>query len=147
MSGRCSLLAGGSISWLSGARKRIQGRRAGKEVKRLSEETLQLRSRLEQLSGEVRDVASDSFVGRRLDTAAGDSLAPINQTINQLFDALGEKERELADRDVWFSRFAGVDNLTDDLRPGKPELRIRLKEGALRRDRLLHRRHERARAE
>ncbi|MEM9322049.1 MAG: EAL domain-containing protein [Pseudomonadota bacterium] len=67
-----------------------------------------LRARLARLSGEVRDAASDSFVGRRLDTDADDSLAPINQTINQLFDALGEKERELADRDVWFARFAGA---------------------------------------
>lgn len=31
---------------------------------------------------------------------------------------------------TWFARFAGVVNLADDLRPGKPELRIRQKEGA-----------------
>ncbi|MCB2181589.1 MAG: efflux RND transporter permease subunit [Desulfobulbaceae bacterium] len=31
---------------------------------------------------------------------------------------------------AWFSQFKGVLNLSDDLRPGKPELKIRLKEGA-----------------
>ncbi len=31
----------------------------------------------------------------------------------------------------WLSRFQGVRNLTDDLRPGKPEMRLRLKEGSL----------------
>ncbi len=31
----------------------------------------------------------------------------------------------------WFSRFKGVRNLADDLRPGKPEIRLRLKEGSL----------------
>ena len=30
----------------------------------------------------------------------------------------------------WFSEFAGVTNLVDDLRPGKEELRMRLREGA-----------------
>lgn len=30
----------------------------------------------------------------------------------------------------WFSQFKGVLNLSDDLRPGKPELKIHLKEGA-----------------
>lgn len=31
----------------------------------------------------------------------------------------------------WLSRYAGVQDLSDDLRPGKPELRLRLKEGSL----------------
>ncbi|MCG8406594.1 MAG: efflux RND transporter permease subunit [Phycisphaerales bacterium] len=31
---------------------------------------------------------------------------------------------------AWFAEFRGVNNLTIDLRPGKPELRIRLREGA-----------------
>lgn len=31
---------------------------------------------------------------------------------------------------AWLSRFAGVINLTDDLRPGKPEVRLRLQEEA-----------------
>ncbi|MCI5167641.1 MAG: efflux RND transporter permease subunit, partial [Candidatus Electrothrix sp. GM3_4] len=31
---------------------------------------------------------------------------------------------------TWFQQFAGVINLDDDLRPGKPELRIKLRDGA-----------------
>lgn len=34
------------------------------------------------------------------------------------------------DLKTWFSQFEGVINLADDLRPGKPELRMRLREGA-----------------
>ena len=32
---------------------------------------------------------------------------------------------------TWLNRYQGVFDLTDDLRPGKPEIRLRLKEGAL----------------
>ncbi|MGD8931795.1 MAG: efflux RND transporter permease subunit, partial [Chromatiales bacterium] len=32
---------------------------------------------------------------------------------------------------AWLARYRGVFDLTDDLRPGKPELRLRLREGAL----------------
>ncbi len=31
---------------------------------------------------------------------------------------------------AWLSRYEGVHNITDDLRPGKPEVRVRLKDGA-----------------
>lgn len=34
------------------------------------------------------------------------------------------------DLKAWFGQFKGVVNLADDLRPGKPELRLRMKEGA-----------------
>ncbi len=67
-----------------------------------------LRDELEKLHAEVRDVASDASVGRRLGATEEKTLAPINDTINLLFDALGSKERELQERDVWFSRFAGA---------------------------------------
>lgn len=32
---------------------------------------------------------------------------------------------------AWFGQFQGVSNLTDDLRPGRQEIRVRLKEGAV----------------
>ena len=67
-----------------------------------------LRGELSRLYAEVRDVASDASVGRRLGRAGEKTLAPINETINQLFDALGAKERELQERDIWFARFAGA---------------------------------------
>ncbi|MBN2060852.1 MAG: efflux RND transporter permease subunit [Deltaproteobacteria bacterium] len=43
---------------------------------------------------------------------------------------LDEMKKAVTDLKDWFSQFEGVVNLADDLRPGKPELRIRMKEGA-----------------
>ena len=34
------------------------------------------------------------------------------------------------DMKIWFARFAGVINLSDDLRPGKPEIRVRIRNDA-----------------
>ena len=34
------------------------------------------------------------------------------------------------DMQAWFARFAGVINLSDDLRPGKPEIRLRIRDDA-----------------
>jgi multidrug efflux pump subunit AcrB len=45
-------------------------------------------------------------------------------------DDLGALERASADAREWFGSFPGVLDLSDDLRPGKPELRMRLREGA-----------------
>jgi hydrophobic/amphiphilic exporter-1 (mainly G- bacteria), HAE1 family len=39
-------------------------------------------------------------------------------------------KRATSDLKNWFARFEGVVNLADDLRPGKPELHIRMREGA-----------------
>lgn len=64
-----------------------------------------MRGQLQALHDEVQDVASDASVGRRLQAQPEQELAPINDTINKLFDALNEKEVELAERDVWFQRF------------------------------------------
>lgn len=38
--------------------------------------------------------------------------------------------RAMAEVSAWFGQFAGVSNLAEDLRPGKPELRLRLRKGA-----------------
>jgi multidrug efflux pump subunit AcrB len=43
-------------------------------------------------------------------------------------DQLKQASQELQ---AWLARYQGVFDLTDDLRPGKPELRLRLREGAL----------------
>ncbi len=43
-------------------------------------------------------------------------------------NALKAASLELQD---WLARYAGVQDLQDDLRPGKPEMRLRLREGAL----------------
>ncbi len=39
-------------------------------------------------------------------------------------------KRAATDLEEWFYRFEGVVNLADDLRPGKPELRLRMRDGA-----------------
>lgn len=46
-------------------------------------------------------------------------------------DDLDELSAAATTMQQWFSQFDGVYNLTVDLRPGKPELRIRLREGTL----------------
>ena len=46
----------------------------------------------------------------------------------QDFDTLKAAASETV---AWLDRFQGVRNLTEDLRPGKPELRLRLRDGAL----------------
>lgn len=43
---------------------------------------------------------------------------------------LNEMKTAVTDLKEWFGQFNGVVNLADDLRPGKPELRIQMKEGA-----------------
>ncbi|MDZ7700130.1 MAG: efflux RND transporter permease subunit [Deltaproteobacteria bacterium] len=43
---------------------------------------------------------------------------------------LDEMKRAVMDLKNWFGRFEGVVNLADDLRAGKPELRMRMREGA-----------------
>lgn len=45
-------------------------------------------------------------------------------------DDLGELKAAALDLTGWLDGYRGTANLTDDLRPGKPELRIRLKDGA-----------------
>ncbi|MFP3982182.1 MAG: efflux RND transporter permease subunit, partial [Desulfurivibrionaceae bacterium] len=42
---------------------------------------------------------------------------------------LSKMKKAVTDLKDWFGQFNGVVNLADDLRPGKPELRLRMKEG------------------
>ncbi|MEQ8207854.1 MAG: PAS domain S-box protein, partial [Woeseia sp.] len=51
-------------------------------------------------------VSADASVGRRLTVPAGDSLGDLANTVNQLFDALGERDEEIQDRDRLFANFA-----------------------------------------
>lgn len=44
---------------------------------------------------------------------------------------LGQLKSASLELQAWLNGFAGVNNLGDDLRPGKPELRLRLRDGAL----------------
>ena len=75
-------------------------------------------------AGEITDVLSINYTEPQLGPAGlaievrlkGDDLAELKQASLSL--------------QGWFDRYRGVVNLSDDLRPGKPEIRIRLKDGA-----------------
>jgi len=75
-------------------------------------------------AGEITDVLSINYTEPQIGPAGlaievrlkGDDLAELKQASLSLQE--------------WFDRYRGVINLSDDLRPGKPEIRIRLKDGA-----------------
>jgi multidrug efflux pump subunit AcrB len=43
---------------------------------------------------------------------------------------IGRMRQAIAEVKTWFGQFEGVSNLAEDLRPGKPELRLQLRKGA-----------------
>lgn len=74
--------------------------------------------------GDVADVIGIKFA----ETVIGPGGLPIDVRLSgDDLDALGRAATELT---RWLGRYRGVFNLSDDLRPGKPEVRIRLSEGA-----------------
>jgi len=87
-------------------------------------EIAQILSLWQEEAGPIADVVTLNFTegsfgpgGRAIDVRlAGSDL-----------DQLSEAANELA---AWFSRYRGVYNVMTDLRPGKPELQITLREGA-----------------
>jgi len=66
----------------------------------------QARGRVDELLGELIDVSGDASVGRRLRAQGEGSLGQLSRTINQLFDAIGDRDREIQDRDQLFADFA-----------------------------------------
>jgi diguanylate cyclase (GGDEF)-like protein/PAS domain S-box-containing protein len=62
--------------------------------------------RLEALNDELLEVATDASVGRRLSVPAEQSIAAVAGTVNRLFDALGERDEKIQDRDRMFADFA-----------------------------------------
>jgi len=65
----------------------------------------QLTARLERLNEEVVAVAGDASVGRRLPSADDGDMGALTGTINHLFDAIGNRDEELQDRDKLFAEF------------------------------------------
>lgn len=57
------------------------------------------------LNDELIEVSGDASVGRRLSTSGLPELDCIASTINRLFDALGERDEKLQDRDRLFADF------------------------------------------
>ena len=62
--------------------------------------------RLDSLNDELLSVSGDASVGRRLQTADRDDIGELATTINRLFDALGERDEEIQDKDKLFAEFA-----------------------------------------
>jgi diguanylate cyclase (GGDEF)-like protein/PAS domain S-box-containing protein len=65
-----------------------------------------LARRLAQLNMELVAAAGDASVGRRLSVAENGDIGGLARTINRLFDALGERDEEIQDRDRLFMEFA-----------------------------------------
>jgi|GEM_PF-5132602 len=54
---------------------------------------------------ELIEAAADASVGRRLSAPESSEFADLANTINRLFDALGERDEEIQDRDRLFTEF------------------------------------------
>ncbi|MBT8077479.1 MAG: EAL domain-containing protein [Gammaproteobacteria bacterium] len=65
-----------------------------------------LRKRIAKLDAELVATSVDASVGRRLSTADAGDVGRLASTINQLFDALAERDEEIQDRDRMFVDFA-----------------------------------------
>ena len=65
-----------------------------------------LQKRLSQLRNELIDVSADASVGRRLSSDDNEDIAALSGTINKLFDALGERDEEIQERDRLFADFS-----------------------------------------
>ncbi len=64
------------------------------------------RQRIATFNEEMLDASRDASVGRRLSIPSDPSSAQLANTINRLFDALGEKEEKIQGRDRLFKDFA-----------------------------------------
>ncbi|HWM29629.1 MAG TPA: EAL domain-containing protein [Woeseiaceae bacterium] len=65
-----------------------------------------LARRLARLNLELVEAAGDASVGRRLPIEDNGTIGGLSKTINRLFDALGERDEEIQDRDRLFTDFA-----------------------------------------
>lgn len=61
---------------------------------------------LDNLNDELHSVAADASVGRRLHTTDIGDIGDLANTINRLFDAIGERDEEIQDKDKLFAEFA-----------------------------------------
>ncbi len=96
------------------------------------------------LGSETRSTTLDELIGKwKAKVGTPEDLVAFSVAQPQLGPAGRAIEVRIKGRDLmqtklaatetiqWFNQFAGVRNLADDLRQGKPELRVRLKSGAL----------------
>ena len=62
--------------------------------------------RLSALNEELIAASADASVGRRLPVAGNGDIVQLAHTINRLFDALGERDEKIQDKDRLFTDFA-----------------------------------------
>ena len=62
--------------------------------------------RMSVMNNELLDASRDASVGRRLTVPRDADAAQLATTINRLFDALGERDEKIQDRDKLFTDFA-----------------------------------------
>ena len=75
--------------------------------------------------GNIPDVVSINFK----EPTIGPAGLPIDLRLSG--GDIGELKAASLELQSWLSRYEGVQDLSDNLRPGKPEIRLRLREGAL----------------
>ena len=63
-------------------------------------------SRMESLNKELIEVSGDASVGRRLSEQGSGGTSDLAKTINRLFDAIGERDEEIQDKDKLFADFS-----------------------------------------
>ena len=63
-------------------------------------------SRMESLNKELIEVSGDASVGRRLSEQGSGGTSDLAKTINRLFDAIGERDEEIQDKDRLFADFS-----------------------------------------
>lgn len=66
----------------------------------------QLVKQLDSLNEELLSVSADASVGRRLQSIDDRDIGDLAITINRLFDAIGERDEEIQDKDKLFAEFA-----------------------------------------
>ena len=62
--------------------------------------------RVSVMNQELLEASKDASVGRRLTVPSDPDAAQLATTINRLFDALGERDEKIQDRDRLFADFA-----------------------------------------
>ncbi len=82
-------------------------------------------NRWREVVGEMPDLLALNFK----EPVIGPGGVPVE--IRLFGGELGQLKQASLELQDWLARYRGVFDLSDDLRPGKPELRLRLREGAL----------------
>ena len=62
--------------------------------------------RLDSLNDELVSVTDESSVGRRLQAVGNGDIGDLTTTINRLFDAIGDRDEEIQDKDKLFAEFS-----------------------------------------